>query len=135
MSGSWRVRPKSSLAIVERAYRGSLEEQYGHIVWLSRVMKAMDADHALLLKGDAAMYARKDQPRMTLTIGDLPVSDLSHYESATRQLLAQGVNVYIWQPDVQRLGLSPEQLVEGVQLLDPTGMPALIHRHDCVWYW
>lgn len=135
MSGSWKVSSKSSLAIVERAYRGSLEEQYGHIVWLSRVMKAMDTDHTLLLKGDAAMYARKEQRRIALTIGDLTVSDLSHYESCIQQLLAQGVKVHVWQPDVQRLGLSPAQLVEGVQLLDPVGMPALIHRHDCVWYW
>jgi predicted peroxiredoxin len=135
MSGSWKVRSKSSLAIVERAYRGSLEEQYGHIVWLSRVMKAMDTDHALLLKGDAVLYARKDQPRIALTIGDLTVSDLSHYESCIQQLLAQGVNIHIWQPDMQRLGLSPALLVEGVKPLEALGMPTLIHRYDCVWYW
>ena len=70
---------KSSLAILERAYRGSLEEQYGHIVWLSRVMKGMGADHALLLKGDTVMFARRDQPRTSLCIGDTVVNDVSHY--------------------------------------------------------
>lgn len=135
MSGRWKVKSKSSLTIIERAYRGSLEEQYGHIVWLSRLMKGMGADTSLLLKGDTAMFARRDQPRLTLTIGDTVVRDLSHHESGIEQLCQQGVPVYIWQPDAQRLHLPPEQWVDGVRPVGLADLPVLIHQHDCVWYW
>ena len=134
MSG-WKVKSKSSLAIIERAYRGSLEEQYGHIAWLSLVMNGMKADTALLLKGDTAMFARRHQPRIALTIGDTTVADISHYESCIHRLLEQQVPVFVWQPDAQRLQLTPELLIEGVQPVGAADMPALVQRYDCVWYW
>ncbi len=131
MSGHRRVRSKSSLAIVERAYRGSVEEQYGHIVWLSRVMQTLGANTALLLKGDATLYARRDQPRVELSIGDVLVNDISHYESSVEQLLTRGVPVYAWEADL----LPDDVLVPGVQPMRQRDMPLLISRFDCVWYW
>jgi hypothetical protein len=127
-------RSKSSLAILERAYRGSLEEQYGHIVWLSRVMKGMGADHALLLKGDTVMFARRDQPRTSLCIGDTVVTDVSHYASQVQDL-SQKATVFVWWPDVERLKLTTDALIEGVLPVCDSDMPALISRFDCVWYW
>ena len=125
---------KSSLAILERAYRGSLEEQYGHIVWLSRVMKGMGADHALLLKGDTVMFARRDQPRISLAIGDTVVDDVSHYASGVQGLLGQKATVFVWWPDAERLHLNADALIEGVLPVCDRDMPALISRFDCVWY-
>lgn len=130
-----KVVSKSSLAIIERAYRGSLEEQYGHIVWLTRVMKGMGAATALLLKGDTVMYARRGQPRMALAIGDLTVSDVSHYESSIEELLRLAVPVYAWQPDLARLQLGADSLIEGVVPVGDADMLSLIQRFDCVWYW
>lgn len=135
MSAVRRTVSKSSLTILERAFRGALEEQYGHILWLTRIMKAMGAPTALLLKGDAISYARRGQQRLALTIGDVTVSDLSHHESGVQALLDAGVPVHVWAPDLPRLGLQVEQLTTGVVLLDGVGMPALINRFDCVWYW
>jgi hypothetical protein len=130
-----RRASKSSLAILERAYRGSLEEQYGHIVWLSRVMKGMGADHALLLKGDTVMFARRDQPRISLAIGDTVVHDVSHYASGVQELLARKATVFFWWPDAERLRLDTHALIEGVLPVCESDMPALISRFDCVWYW
>lgn len=128
-------RAKSSLAIVARAYRGSLEEQYGHIVWLSRIMKTMGADTALLLKGDCVQFARRHQPRLALTIGDLRISDLSHHESAIEALLALGVPVYAWAADIERLNFDAGSLCADVQRIGSQHMAALVERYDCIWYW
>jgi len=133
--GKARRRSRSSLAIVEQAYRGSLEEQYGHIVWLSRVMRQMGAVHAILLKADAVLFARRGQPRLALPVGDITVGGLSHHESGVIALVDAGVPVFAWRPDVNRLRLSPADLLEGVVPVDDTDMPGLIRRFSNVWYW
>lgn len=131
-----KKRPsKSSLAIIERAFRGSLEEQYGHIVWLSRVMHGMGAVTGLLLKSDTVMFARASQRRVALTIGDLRIDDVSHYESTISDLLTEGVPVYAWRPDCVRVGLAGAALISGIQLIDEPDLPILIQQFDCVWYW
>ncbi len=126
---------KTSLSIVERAYRGSLEEQYGHIVWLTQIMKAMGAPTSILLKGDTVMYATMGQPRQGLSLGDIHISALSHYESSIQTLLDLQVPVHVWGRDLDRLGLTLEDMVPGVQSLDNAGLIDLIRRLDCVWYW
>ncbi|WP_027799215.1 DsrE family protein [Paraburkholderia dilworthii] len=128
-------RSKSSLAIIERAFRGSLEEQYGHIVWLSRVMHGMGAATALLLKGDTVMCARAGQPRVSLTVGDLHIAGISHYESTISDLLREGVPLYAWQADWLRLHLANAELIAGVALVGDADLPSLIQQFDCVWYW
>lgn len=128
-------RSRSSLAILERAYRGSLEEQYGHIVWLSRVMKRMGASHGLLLKGDCVLFARRGQPRISLDLGGLTLEDISHLESGVAALIDEHVPVYAWRPDLCRLGLTTVDLIGGVTPVDHQDMPAIIHRFDSIWYW
>ncbi len=128
-------KSKTSLAIVERAYRGSIEEQYGHIVWLSRIMKGMNAPTALLLKGDTVMFAKRQQAHTKLTIGDMQLNVLSHYESGIMDLMAAGVPLYGWHPDLVRLQLTESTMVEGIEWIRDADMPGLISRHDCVWYW
>ena len=130
-----RKKGKSSLAIVERAYRGSVEDQYGHIVWLSRVMHGMGAVTAILLKGDTIFFARRNQPRQALAIGGIELDDVSHYATAVKELLAVGVPVYAYANDCARCGQSAEDLIEGVELIDDAGLVQLILQYDCVWYW
>jgi len=132
---SSRRKSKSSLAVLERAYRGSLEDQYGHIVWLSRVMKGMGADHALLLKGDTVLFSRSGQPQLSLSLGDLLVDDLSHHGAGVEALLAQGAEVFVWAPDLERLRLEPGSLIAGVQPVRERELLGLLTRFDCVWYW
>lgn len=126
---------KSSLCIIERAYRGSLEEQYGHIVWLTRIMKAMGAPTSLLLKGDTVLYGVRNQPVRSLSLGDIRIDALSHYESSIAGLIELQVPVYAWDKDVIRLGIAPKELLPGIRPLDPLGLSNLIQTLDCVWYW
>lgn len=128
-------RSRSSLAILEHAYRGSLEEQYGHIVWLSRVMKRMGAPHALLLKGDAVLFARQGQSQVLLDIGGIPLTGISHLGSGVVALVDAQVPVYAWQPDLDRLGLTAADLVRGVTRINQGDMPSIVHQFDSIWYW
>jgi sulfur transfer complex TusBCD TusB component (DsrH family) len=125
---------KSSLAIVEKAFRGSLEEQYGHIVWLSEIMRAMGAEHNLLLRGDAVLFAVAGQSRLSLCLGDVMVTHLPHYESSVRALKAAGASIYAYQPDLKRLGIM-DRLIPEVKPVDDKDVAALCEVHQHVWYW
>jgi len=125
---------KRSLAIVERAFRGSVEEQYGHIVWLSGVMRAMRAEHNLLLRGNAVVFAAKAQPQLYLSISGERVAPLSNYATALTSLFAAGAEVYAFEPDVRRFGFRG-RLLDQVVLVDEAAMVALCESHDYVWYW
>lgn len=129
-----RTPAKNSLAIVERAFRGTIEEQYGHIVWLSGVMRAMHARHSLLLRGPAVLFAASGQPRQTLQIGDIVVSGLPHYESMVRQLIEGGGLTYVFEPDVHRYELTTRLMPE-VTIVDAAGVVSLYESHHHVWYW
>lgn len=132
---SRRRMAKSSLAILERAFRGGLEEQYGHILWLSRIMKAMGAPTSVMLKGDAVCYALGAQKRQSIIVGDRRVSGISHHASGAMALIRDQVPLFVWAPDAERLGLQVGEFVDGVQLVDEADWPSLVIRHDCVWYW
>ncbi|MFP5393283.1 MAG: hypothetical protein ACLGI6_17315 [Gammaproteobacteria bacterium] len=130
-----RKKGKSSLAILERAYRGSVEDQYGHIVWLSKVMHGMGAHTAVLLKGDTVFFAKRHQPAQQLCIGGQVLDGLSHYETTVRELIAAGVPVFAYRADCIRYQLCPDCLVEGVRLVDDAALVELVCAYDCVWYW
>lgn len=129
-----RTPTKNSLAIVERAFRGTIEEQYGHIVWLSGVMRAMNASHSLLLRGPAVLFAAADQPRQSLQIGDVSVQGLPHYESVVRGLIEGGGQTYAYEADVDRYRLT-DRLMSEVVIVDTAGVVALYENHHHVWYW
>lgn len=126
-----RTRP-SSLAIVERGFRGTLEEQYGNIVWLSECMKAMRANHNLLLRGGAVACAFVSQEQQCLTLAGVRHTTLGHFPNALRSLIARGAHVWVHQSDLAAF-VDPPALVEGVEVT--SDVIALITAHDKCWYW
>ena len=123
------------LAIVERAYRGAIEEQYAHILWLTHALRKMQGEVSLLLRGNAVLYARRGQLRPGLAIGGLEVDHLPDYGSALEALLADGVAVYALADDLRRLGVEARGLVPGVEQVELSGMARLCDRHGRIWYW
>lgn len=126
-----RTRP-SSLAIVERGFRGTLEEQYGNIVWLSECMRAMRANHNLLLRGAAVACAFETRNRQALTLAGLRIDTLGHFPDALRSLIARGARVWVPHCDLEAYCNHPP-LVEGVEVT--SDVIALITHHDKCWYW
>jgi hypothetical protein len=124
-----------SLAIVERAYRGALEEQYANILWLVHVLRRMNGNVNVLLCGNAVRYAIRDQPHVTLTVGDIRLDSLPHYESEVRALVSSGGAVYVHTGDCERLNVRPERLLPEVIQVSPADLPNLFKDHNRIWYW
>lgn len=128
-------RSKTSLAIVERAYRAPLEEQYGHILWLSRVLRKMKGEHDILLKGQAVMYARNRQQNVSLEIGGLSIRNLSDYRAALSGFIKQGGNVFAYEKDLVRYSMQDEILLDGIRKSSENDLLRCFEEYDCVWYW
>lgn len=50
-------------------------------------------------------------------------------------LLESGVAVYAHEPDMERLGLQPRDLVDGVRVADASTVAAVLHHADAVLVW
>ena len=128
-------RTKRSLAIVERAYRAPIEEQYGHILWLSRVLRKMKGEHDILLKGQAVLYARQEQINIELEIGGVHLNNLSNYKSAIESFLKEGGNVFVFQNDLIRYGIQEAPMIDGICAADEADLVTFFEEYECVWYW
>ncbi|HKP94818.1 MAG TPA: DsrE family protein [Fibrobacteria bacterium] len=130
-----KARGKSSLAIIEKAFRGAVEEQYGHIVWLSRVVRKMGGRTSLLLKGDTVLFAVRGQPRQSLPIGEDVLEGLPHYETTLERMAAEGVPLFAFAPDLRRLGIAADRLMPGVAPVELDRLASLCGESDAVWFW
>jgi sulfur relay (sulfurtransferase) DsrF/TusC family protein len=122
------------LAVIERAYRGTLEEQYSHILWICLSLKKMGGQIGVLLRGNAVLYAQRDQQHLSLTISGLPVV-LPDYEASINGLIDAGALVYVIRANVDQLGLTPGDLCPGVELIDAADLADLCATFDVIWYW
>jgi hypothetical protein len=126
---------KRHLAIVERAFRGSLEEQYGHILWLATSLCKMKTEIDVILKGNAVLYAVKVQHRRHLDIGRLQIDQLPDYLQSITDMKASGMTLYVMLPDCHRLGIAIEELIPGVQPINEEGFVACLESYDLPWFW
>ena len=122
----------TSLAIVEKGFRGALEEQYGNIVWLSECMKAMGAHHSLLLCGGAVSTCFNEQQQQSVVIGDIKIDTLSDFKQSVLSLLERKGKVWVLAEDLNLFN-DDYELIEGVEVAD--SMAALCMQHDKVWFW
>jgi intracellular sulfur oxidation DsrE/DsrF family protein len=123
------------LAIAERAYRGTVEEQYANILWLSHVLRRLRGEIDVLLLGNAVRYALQDQPRTQLVIGSRLIDTLPHYETEVRTLLDAGVSVYVSAADCDRCGIDRDRLIPAVVAVNPPDVARLFAEHARVWHW
>lgn len=126
------TRPRA-LAVIERAYRGSVEQQYAHVLWLVRSLQGQ-FDMSAFLRGTAALYALRNERSPTLALAGRPVLAALDYEATLRELLAGGVDVYVSAPSLRRLGAMGRTLIDGVRPVEDSELASLCAAHDRFWF-
>lgn len=123
------------LAIIETAYRATIEEQDDPILWLSAVVKGAGAPLDLLLRGNAVSYAVKDQDASGLAFGAWRQTQPPRLAADVAGLAAKGVAVFVAAEDLAERGLGRGDLVAGVEPVTPDAIAGLIRSHDQIWHW
>jgi sulfur transfer complex TusBCD TusB component (DsrH family) len=123
------------LQVIEAAYRATLEEQDDTIVWITHAMKGAGGDLNVLLRGNAVNYAVQGQDASGLSFGTWEQTQPPTIDADIAGLVGKGGAVYVVEEDVSERGLGNSVLVEGIQRVPRSGIPALMEEHDQIWHW
>ena len=123
------------LAILETAYRATLEEQDDPVVWLSHALRGVGADIHLLLRGAAVNYGVRGQDASGLSFGRRAQTQPPRSEHDLQSLLAKGGDVYYVQDDAVARGLRRDELIEGLKPVSNADLPQLFGNFREVWHW
>jgi DsrE/DsrF-like family len=123
------------LAVVETAYRATLEEQDDPVLWLTQALKGAGADIHVLLRGAAVNYAVREQDASGLTFGEKAQTQPPRLERDLASLAGKGATIYVLKEDVAARGLRPEELAPALELIGRESIPALFRGFDHIWHW
>lgn len=123
------------LNIVSSGYRATIEEQDDTVVWISHAMRNAGADIDLLLRGAASNYPVAGQTVEPVALGGRVQQHGSDVHGQIRQLVDSGARIYVVNEDLEKRGIAPDRLIEGVGVLDASAVPELLTGYDQVWHW
>jgi sulfur transfer complex TusBCD TusB component (DsrH family) len=124
-----------ALSIIESAYRATVEEQDDTIVWLTHAMKGAGAAVDVVLRGDAVNYAVRGQDASGLCFGAWRQTEPPRLEQQLASLMAKGTTVFALADDLAERGLSPPDLLPGLETIELPALAALLPRYERVWHW
>ncbi|MGW7272427.1 hypothetical protein ACWGH5_18100 [Streptomyces sp. NPDC054864] len=123
----------TSLAIVERAYRGAVEVSYFDALYLGiEIHRQLGLD--VLLRGEAVGYAVAAAPAPPIKIGGRVLETLDAPRDDLLRLRDQGAGIWVEEDGLAALGIGPERLIEGVRCVAPAELARHWPEYDRVFY-
>jgi hypothetical protein len=123
------------LAVVETAYRATLEEQDDPVLWLTLALKGAGANVHVLLRGAAVNYAVRGQDASGLAFGERAQTQPPRLERDLTSLTSKGAKIYVLKEDAATRGLRPDELAPGLELVGRDAIPGLFRQFDHIWHW
>ncbi len=119
------------LAIVERGYRGAVENQYADALYCAYLLHQHLGGLDILLRGMAVSYVAAAPRLPALRVGGRMVRTLSDPRAGLQRLLDSGVGVWADEQDLLALGITVEDCAAiGVSTTDSA---ELTRRWDGYW--
>ncbi len=126
---------KKILQVIESAYRGTLEEQDDTVVWITHAMKGQGAELDVLLVGNAVNYSVKGQDAAGLKFGDRAQTQPPKISDEIAKLTGKGIHVYLVEEDLADRGIEGSEMIDGVEKVSRSTLPAMFERYDQIWRW
>lgn len=126
---------KSALMIVERAYRGAVETQFADVLYFIRALNRQSGGVDVALRGLAASYAVTGGCVPAIVVAGRTLDTLTDPRRCVTDLLADGVTVWVEEPDLAALGPSTRgRLLPGVRCLAAGRLVARWPSYERVWF-
>ena len=122
------------LSIIDSAYRATIEEQDDTAVWFTHAMKNGGADVSILLQGDAVNYAVLNQDAKGLRFGNRTVKGPDMVRDI-KAVIEKNLPLFVVTDDLAERGISPSQVIPGIEQIQRSGIPKLIEAHDRILTW
>jgi len=123
------------LGIMDRPFRGAIEVQFFDVLYGVLDLSAQFSRADVALRGLAVTLAVRDGGyELALKIGASTLTTLPDYRAAVSSLVAEGIQVFVDEPDLKRLGFGAGDLVPGVQCLDTNDLAARWGDYEAVWF-
>lgn len=123
------------LQIINSAYRCTIEEQDDPVVWITHAMKGAGAELDALLRGNAVNYAVEKQSVSQFSIGGVEQTQPPNLPRDIMSLRAKDIGVFLVEEDCRERGLTPEDLLDGMQFVSRAQLATLFEQYDQVWNW
>ncbi|HZM84357.1 MAG TPA: hypothetical protein VFC19_52220 [Candidatus Limnocylindrales bacterium] len=124
---------RATLIVVERSHRGTLEQQYAHVLWLVRSLRRQ-ASATLLLRGAAAVYAVDHAAPEPLRLAGRAWGIAPDYRETLQQLTEDGAEVLVFADSLAALGFCRQPLVPGVRPVTEQDIVAAWPKYDRIWF-
>ena len=121
--------------IVSSGYRATVEEQDDTVVWISHCLRNAGADVDLLLRGAAVNYPVTGQSVAPVKIGGRAQRHAPDVHAQVRDFVGNGSKVYAVREDVEERAIDPLAMLQQVELVCRSELPALLSRYERVWHW
>lgn len=123
------------LGVLDRAYRGAIEAQYFDALFgflsLRRQLGSVD----VVLRGYAVTLAVCEVEYTTdLDLGGVRLTTLPDYRGVIRDMVREGIGVFVDEPDLRGVGFAPRDLVADVVCTDTNALAKDWHDYDKVWF-
>jgi hypothetical protein len=122
------------LLVIDHAYRGSVEVQFSHLLYLAQGLHGQLRGTDVALYGTAVTLAVEAPPPPSLPLGTATVERLPDPGPALRSLLAAGASVFVEHSGLDALGLARERLVEGVLCRTEAQLARQWPDYEEVWF-
>jgi hypothetical protein len=127
--------PKRILAVVETAYRATLEEQDDPVIWLLHALVGSGAPVGLVLQGSAVNYAVEGRDAAGLSFGARAQTEPPRLGESIASLAGKGVPVLYVSEDAAERGILATELLDSVRPVKRGDLPRVFAEYDQIWNW
>jgi len=122
-----------TLVVVERAFRGTVEQQFAHVLWLVHALHRQ-SPLTLLLRGLAACYALAGEPAGPVRLAGRDWGTAPDYQASIGRLVSDGAPVLVAAASLDQLGFRDRALLPGVRVATADEIVTLAETCQRWWY-
>lgn len=122
-----------TLVVVERAFRGAVEQQFAHVLWLVHALHRQ-SPLTLLLRGLAGTYALAREPAAPVSLAGRDWGLAPDYQASIGRLVSDGAPVLVPAASLRELGFQDRPLLPGVRAVTADEIVTLAETCQRWWY-